>query len=120
MRYVQAWAVSRIHDEPFMHAINESVTFTRGDPRSRQYIDLDWRYLGFAPELAWVEFNINEPGKDDLDASDIASISLTQGRSSIIIKLHAEGGLGLQWPPEAMSKLRPISDDVFVYCEHSR
>jgi hypothetical protein len=45
---------------------------------------------------------------------------LTQGRSSIIIKLHAKGDLGLQWPSEAMSKLKPISDDVFVYCEHSR
>ena len=67
-----------------------------------------------------MEFNINEPGKHDLDASDIASVCLTQGRSGIIIKLHAAGDLGLQWPPEAMSKLRPISGDVFVYCDNSR
>jgi len=119
MKYVQAWAASRTHDERFMAALRESSSFVRGDPRSRHYIDLDWSYLGFSRDLAWVEFNTNEVDQHDIDAAEIGSVSVTQGRSSIIIKLSAAGDLGLQWPPEAMKKLKPISDDVFVYCDSS-
>jgi hypothetical protein len=119
MRYVQAWAAARIRDQRFMEAIRESPSFERGDPRSPHYIDLDWRSLGFMPELAWIEFNLNRRDGSTVDAMDIASVSLTQGRSTIIIRLNAAGDLGLHWPPDAMAELRPVSQDVFVDCEFS-
>lgn len=119
MSYVRAWAAARIRDERLVDAIRGSDWFIRGDP-TPHYIDLDWRYLGFGPSLAWVEFNSNPRDGIAIDAMDIASVTLTQIRTSIIIRLNAAGDLGLHWPPEAMGKLRPISNDVFVYCPELR
>ena len=120
MNYVRTWVASRVNDEQFMDAVRKNRTFELGLPATRQYIDLDWRYLGFLPQDAWVGFDLEDADKDGLDARGIASVSLNQFRSSITIKLNAAADLGFQWTSEEMKKVRPVGNDVFVYCEYAR
>lgn len=37
------------------------------DGFTQRHIDLDWRYLGLNPELAWMAFDINDAGEPDAD-----------------------------------------------------
>ena len=118
MRYVRDWVASRTTDARFMEAVRESSSFARGDPRTWQYIDLDWGYLGFAPKVAWLEFNIKAADVRGVDTATIQSVTLNQERSSIIIKLDATDEFELEWLPEEMKKVRSVAKGVFVYCEY--
>lgn len=120
INYVRTWVASRVNDKRFMDAVRKNRTFERGIPATQQHIDLDWRYLGFLPQYAWLGFELDKAHKHGLDAGGIASVSLNQFRSSIIIKLNGAADLGFQWTPEEMSKVRSVGDDVFVYCEYTR
>lgn len=116
MMYVRRWAAARLNDPSFMNAVRRYRWFARDNPNSEGYIDLDWSYLGFDPQLTKVEFNIKDPETHVFDTKEIGSISLYEGRSSIIIGLTGEAGLGLNWPPDARSRLKSVGNSVFVYC----
>jgi len=117
--HVRTWVASRTGDAHFMEAVRQNRSFEHTNPVLRKYIDLDWSYLGFAPNLAWVEFNIKAADTRNVDAKGIGSVSLHEGRSSVTIRLNSDDW-GLAWPPEAMNKVRRIGNDVFVYCQDSR
>lgn len=118
MSYVRTWLAARVNDEKFMDALRKNRTFDRNLPATREYIDLDWRYLGFLPQYAWLGFELEEAGKEGPDAGGIASMSLNQFRSSIVIKVSAAGDLGFQWTPEEQKRVRSVGNDIFVYCEY--
>jgi hypothetical protein len=115
-KYVREWVAARLNDPSFMNEVRRYPDFERIDPRTRQYIDLDWRYLGFDPGLAWIEFNIEAADRRDVDAKGVGSISLNENRSSIIIGLNGEAGLGLESFPEYIKELKGVGNDVFVDC----
>jgi hypothetical protein len=117
MEYVRTWAVSRISDERFMDAVREGSSFERIDPRMRQYIDLDWHYLGLDPDLVWIGFNSKVPDPRQVSAAEIGSVSIGHAGSTIIIGLRAGGDLGVELPPEELRTFRPVGHDVFMYCE---
>jgi hypothetical protein len=120
MERVKAWLASRMSDKDFMDAVRQNRYFEPGDPRLQKYIDLDWRYLGFVPEYASLVFNSRNIERHDFDAGEIESVSLGQGRSSIIIRLGSAEDLGLRWPAQEAKKMKAVRADVFVYCEYQR
>jgi hypothetical protein len=117
-KYVREWAAARLNDPSFMNEVRRDPAFYRGRPRTRQYIDLDWRYLGFHPGFSWVDFNIDAAAETgDFDAKVVGSISLHEVRSSVIvIGLNGEADLGLDWAPEFVRELKGVGNDVFVDC----
>lgn len=119
MKYVKEWVTSRTNDKAFMEVVRKSRTFEPRDPRPYKQIDLEWGYLGFTPEYASLTFNFKPTDEQDFDATRIESVSLTQSRVSIIIDTNEIGDLGLLWSPEALRELKPVGDNVFVYCGSS-
>ena len=117
VQYVREWAAARISDERFMDAVRESGLFERVDPRTQQFIDLDWRYLGLDPEIAWVGFNTNQPDPRTVQAAGIGSLSLRQFRSSLIVGLKADGDLGLVLTAEDRRRLKSFGNDIFLDCD---
>jgi len=123
INYVRQWAASRLKDPNFVNAVREHGEFApdsltgRGflDPGVERYIDLDWGYLGFTEQYSRIEFNSHTPRRD-VDAKEILSLSLYEGRSSIIIELTGKADLGLDWPPESMKELKDVGTSVFVDC----
>lgn len=116
MRYVKSWIASRTSDQEFMNEIRRNRFAEPGDARLKEYIGLDWAYLGLNPEFASLAFNVKNAGKHDFDATEIGSVSIGQGRSMIIIRMNNSEDFGLLWPAEELSRLRPVADEVFVYC----
>lgn len=111
MKYVKEWAAARTADKEFVDAAIKYQWFEQAFPLTQRYIDLDWRSLGFYPQSAWVAFNID-------NTATINSISLNQGRHGVIVKLDASSDLVIKLgPPGNLSTIRPVSDDVFVYCD---
>lgn len=119
MQYVKGWVASRTNDETFMDEVRQNRYFEQGDPRLREFIDLNWNYLGFVPQDASLVFNVKDPEQRDFEAAAIESVSLRQGRSTIIIKLSSAGDLGLMWPAEALQKIKAVRADIFTHCEYS-
>lgn len=115
MKYVKSWIASRTADQEFMNEIRTSKFFQRGDPRLQQ-VDLDWTYLGLTPEFVSLTLNVKSVNDSEIEASKIESVSIGQGRSTIIIRMSGSEDFGLLWPAEELSKIRPVADDVFVYC----
>jgi hypothetical protein len=116
IKYVREWAASRLNDPSFMNAVRQYDGWFRTDWH-HQYIDLDRGYLGLYPD-AWVEFNIyTDADIRYVNAKKVGSISLHVIRSSIIIGLRGEAGLGLIGTPEYMKTLKGFGNQVFVDCE---
>jgi len=115
MKYVKSWIASRTADQEFINEIRASRFFQRGDPRLQQ-MDLDWAYLGLTPEFVSLAFNVKSASDPEFEATKIESVSIGQGRSTIIIRLNESEDFGLLWPAEELSKIKPVADDVFVYC----
>jgi hypothetical protein len=116
MTYVKSWIASRTSDQEFMNEVRRNRFFEPGDPRLHEHIDLDWAYLGLTPELVSLAFNVKNAAKRDFDATRIESVSLGQGRTTIIIRLSKSEDFGLLWPTEELSRIKPIADEIFVYC----
>src|SRR5262249_41946714 len=74
MKYARDWAVSRLSNDKFMAAVRESKSFERTIPSQAQYIDLNWRYLGFLGP-ARIEFNFKVADWDTLEARKVGSVS---------------------------------------------
>ncbi len=118
MKYVKDWVTTRSGNKEFVDAAIEYKWFDRASPMTPRYIDLDWRYLGFDPQSAWVAFNIDDAEARPAGAATINSISLNQGRHGIIVKLDTASDLVIELgPPGNLSTIRPVSADVFVYCD---
>lgn len=115
MKYARDWALSRLADDKCMAAVRASKSFEPTIPSQAQYIDLDWRYMGFLGP-ARTEFNFKVVDWDGLEARKVGSVSLTEVRASIIIGLNGDPDLGLEWPAEYLKKLKRVGDEVFVYC----
>ena len=60
---------------------------------------------------------MNVEDVQDADAAKVGSISLSQQRTTIIIRLNDSPGMALRWTPEALGKLKSVGDGVFVDCE---
>jgi hypothetical protein len=114
MRYVREWVAKRTADKEFMAVVREHQWFEHGSPLTSRYIDIDWRYLGFDPDAAWVAFNVDER---DADPVTILTISLNQGRAGIILKLKPTDDVVGDGPPGNPSTVEPVGDDTFVYCD---
>jgi hypothetical protein len=116
MTYVKMWATARMKDPQFMQEVRRYPWFEGRDPRKKKYIDLDWTYLGFDPDYSRIEFNISVKDVHDADATKVGSITLSQQRTSIVIRLNDRADMALGWTPEEMRELRPVADGVFVDC----
>jgi hypothetical protein len=115
IQYVRTWVAGRTKDERFMAEVRQSPSFDHRDPTTWHFIDLDWRYLGLSPELARLDFNGGDGAY--IRTVGLRSVGLYEGRSGIIVGLGS-GDLALgTWPAEEVRKLRPVGDDVFVYCD---
>jgi hypothetical protein len=109
------WVAERTKDEQFMAEVGQYPWFDHRDPTSWHFIDLDWRYLALSPELARLDFNGGNGTY--IRTFGIRSVGVYQGRSGIIVGLDS-GDLALgTWSAEEVRKLRPVGDDVFVYCD---
>ena len=116
MRYAKEWIASHLSDRRFREILRKGRSFEHNDYRIQEFGSLDWEFLGIPADFASLDFNLvlNEAGQWDIDRID--SASLTVGRVSIIVRLGPGKGLGLDWPPEELAKIRPVGEDVFVYC----
>ena len=98
-----------------MAEVRQTPWFEHRFPTTWHFIDLDWRYLGLSPELARLDFNGGDAAY--VRTIGLRSVGVYQGRSGIIVGLSS-GDLALgTWPAEAVRKLKPVGDDVFVYCD---
>lgn len=120
IQYVRNWVAERTGDAEFMEAVRRFRSFEHTNPILRAYIDLDWDYLGLPPNLAWIEFNMKSTETRNVDARGIGSVSLHEGRSSIIIQLNDASDLGLGWPADAMSRLQDVGNGAFCIVSRSR
>lgn len=117
IRYVKEWVATRTANRDFVEAVVKNRWFLRAGSLAAQYIDIDWRYLGFYPDRAWVGFNVDDAEARGADPARIASISLNQGRTGIILKLNPTDDVVGDGPPGNPSTVRSVGDDVFVYCD---
>lgn len=115
MEYVRDWAKSRLADPDFTRRIKRN-NGNFGGPFESQYIDMDWAYLRFKPELSRVEFNINTDDLNDIEAKKISSITVAEGRTRIIISLNGDPGLGLEDPEYIKSAVKSVGNNVFLDC----
>lgn len=114
MAYVKMWAVERMKDPEFMQEVRQYPWFEGRDPRKKRYIDLNWKYLGFDPDYSRIELNINVKDMPDADATKVGSISLSQQRTRIIIRLNDSADMALGWTPEEIRSLKAAGEGVFV------
>ena len=117
MQYVKAWAASRLSEKDFVEQLRTRNTFESNDERS--YGGLDWQRIGIEEGLASVEFNLGLSDAGGWDINQIHSVSIRRGRSMIVIRLSSANDLGLYWTPERLAELKPVVEDVFVYCDGS-
>lgn len=118
MKYVREWVARRTAEKEFMELVVKYRAFETFSPFTPQYIDIDWRYLGFHPQAAWVGFNIDDADEQGADPARVLSISLNQRRAGIILKLRpTDDVVGQFGPPGNLSTLEPVGEDVFVYCD---
>jgi hypothetical protein len=117
MAYVREWITSRLANQKFLESVGTRHTFTYGDERVGEFGVVDWKYLGFANELASLRFNMDTTESGKWDSTRIDSVSLQQGRVAIIIRLSSAEDFQSAWPPEALEKMHSVADDVLVYCD---
>jgi hypothetical protein len=118
MKYVREWVAKRTANKEFMALVVKYRWFEQFSPYTPQYIDIDWRYLGFDPRSAWVGFNVDDARQRGGDPVRILSVSLNQGRTGVILKLKpTDDVVGDLGPPGDPSTVTPIGDDVFIYCD---
>lgn len=118
MQYVREWLAKRTANEEFMDVVVKYRAFEQFSPFTPKYVDIDWRYLGFDPRAAWLGFNIND-AEEGSDPARILSVSLNQSRAGIILKLRpTDDVVGRFGPPGNLNSVKPVSDDVFVYCDY--
>jgi hypothetical protein len=118
MEYLKSWLAARLGNNDFAEVLQQRKYFERSEIKYWKYIDLDWKYLGFNKELVSVRFNSNDANSDEAAITSVGSMSISQNRILLIVRLDSSKDLGLRWPPEEMAKLTPVSTDVFVYCEN--
>lgn len=122
-RYLRLWSKEKLADNNFLQIMREQTEINLiMFPEMQSKLNLDWIFLGLQAERGRVRLNPNIYGSQKSNStirSNVKSISVEQGRMSIIIKTEDHGDLGLDWPPQTLSKIRVIDEKVSVYCgEH--
>lgn len=118
--YLRYWIRDRLADDIFAKTLQEKMDINlSNNPDLESYLRLDWEFLGLLAERGVVRFNPYIPRKDRLEkdiSSHIKSVSIEQGRMSLIIKVGENDDLGLNWSPQTLAKVRVIDDKISVYC----
>jgi len=117
MHYAREWIASHLADPKFRESVQRRHTFDFGDERISQFGMVDWKYLGFAKELASLRFNMATTNSGEWDISRIDSVSLQQGRVAIVIRLSSLESFQSFWPQEVLAKMHSVANDVLVYCD---
>jgi len=83
-------------------------------PELNSELNIDWNFLGMQSDFAGIALNGVHSGYENIFT--ISSVSLTQGRNQLIIKLGNVNDLGLQWPSHELKKVKHIKDNFYFFC----
>lgn len=115
--YLKKWMSERLQDPDFMMLMNRRYAVRLDDdPTQLSILGVDWNYLGLNSHYGSVGLNPSAVARNR-DGSTVKSVSVGEGRHSIIIKVQGSDEFGLDsWSQEILDSMVRVDDDVSVIC----
>ena len=116
MAYAKRWIVAGLSDDAFRQSIRNGHVLESTDERLQQFGGFSWKHLGFPERYAELVFITSVTEAKEWDANQVHSVTLDWGRSFILIKLSATGGIGLPLASDDVAKIKTVREGIYVYC----
>ena len=116
--YLKKWIGKKISEEDFLlHMGRLGLSNALDAPSHFDKLKLDTDFLGINKLYAFVLLNRSvEQSARYMEKSTIESVSIGEGRNSIVIILNDSGNSGIEGIDNIQDKLQTIHKDVMVIC----
>jgi len=118
IRYIESWIIENINNTNLLKELGYGgVIYSEGNPDFSNLLGLDWGFIGIDEEFASISFNRETNERNDfLISTNIKSVSIGDGRSSLIVKVNDSKQLGIPGMEKYTESLIEISDQISVFC----